>query len=53
MLKTAVDLFEDGRFKPVVLSRYCASHQDNMHMKGLDVIGRLIGKHNIDNSEIQ
>ncbi len=45
VLASAVGLFDNGRFKPVVLSKYCASHAGkDYHDAALKILRRYIGK---------
>ena len=44
VLKNAVDIFEDGRFRPLVLSEACDSHAGaEAHERGLATLRRFLG----------
>ncbi len=47
VLKTAVDLFETNKFRPVILARYCGSPHRNLHDAALDILEKFIGKDQI------
>lgn len=44
--KTAMDLIENN-IRPIILSEYCGSRNDELHRIGLKLISRNIGEHNI------
>ena len=47
VLKTAVDLFEEG-VRPVVLADYCGSGGGEVsHSAGITALRRLVGRHNV------
>ena len=48
VMTCAVGLFDDGRFRPVVLSKYSASHAGKKyHNMGLELLKRYIGEKEI------
>jgi len=52
VLKTALDAFERG-IQPVVLTDLCGSHNgEHLHESGLVILQALIGKHNVQTSEL-